>query len=562
MATTSLILMILAVSCNEDSFLEEKPLSIYSLENSLVTSTDYQSAINRMYYNVRNMVFGTADGTNADSWGCYWAGTDFAFVSCDETKFNTWAATVVPTHQAPRDLYKMPFLNVTQANLVLSRIEKSSLSDADKRQFRGEALFFRGYAYKMLANLFGGVPLIVEEITSPRQDFVRSSRDETYTQAKNDLDEAASLLTNIDQVKDGKISKQLAQHYLAEVYISLGDYDKAIATATAVIDYSGIQLMTTRFGSKVNEPGDAYSDLYQPNNQNRASGNLEALWVLQYEYKNAGTFNDSFFNYFNPFYSNITLTVDGVTVPAFLGNTAEKGGRSTGWAQPTKWFYDQLWEEGDQRNSEYMIVRDVQIDNPASPAFGKWFVADGYCKQSNLYRQWFPFIRKIAGDVPSDYYQLNDNGSPKLTPLGEHLVNNINASFKDFYLVRLADTYLLRAEAYFGKNNQAAAAADINIIRARVQAPLANAADIDIDYILDERMRELYLEEIRLCTLMRLGKFVDRVRRYNAIYDGPGGAPRESSGTSVQEYHNLLPIPFDEIERNVLAKLEQNPGYK
>jgi tetratricopeptide (TPR) repeat protein len=557
MATTSLILMILAASCNEDKFLEEKPLSIYSADNSLVTSSDFQAASNRLYYNVRYMIRGAVN-----SWLCYWVGTDLAFVSCDENFYNKWEATMVPTYTVIRERYNAPFQIVTHANLILSRLEKSSLSDADKRQFRGEALFFRGYAYNMLANLFGGVPLIVEEISAPRRDFVRSSREETYTQAKNDLDEAASLLANIDQVKDGKVSKQLAQHYLSETYISLGDYDKAIAAATAVIDYPGIRLMTTRFGSKVNQPGNFYSDLHQANNYNRASGNLEGLWVLQYDYLNPGTFIDTFFNYFNPFYSNITLTVDGVTTTAFLGNTAEKGGRSTAWAQPTKWFYEELWQEGDLRNSEYMIVRDALIDNPASPAFGKWFVADGYCTQSNRFRQWFPFIRKIASEVPSNFYRLDANGNPMLTPFGEHLTQNTNSSFKDAYLVRLADTYLLRAEAYLGKNNKTASAADINIIRARVQAPLANAADIDIDYILDERMRELYLEELRLCTLMRLGKFVERARRYNTVYDGPAGTPMEGSGTSVKEYHNLLPIPYDEIERNVLTKLEQNPGYK
>ena len=64
----------------------------------------------------------------------------------------------------------------------------------------------------MLANLFGGVPLILEEITTPRRDYVRTSREEVYKQIKQDLEEAVSLLPNIESVKDGKLSKQVAQH--------------------------------------------------------------------------------------------------------------------------------------------------------------------------------------------------------------------------------------------------------------------------------------------------------------------------------------------------------------
>jgi hypothetical protein len=111
----------------------------------------------------------------------------------------------------------------------------------------------------------------------PRRDFFRATREKTYTQAKNDLMEAVSLLGNIDAVKDGKISKQMAQHLLSEIYISLGDYDNAVSAATAVIDYPAMQLMTERFGTKLDQPGDPYSDLFRTENINRSSGNRETL---------------------------------------------------------------------------------------------------------------------------------------------------------------------------------------------------------------------------------------------------------------------------------------------
>jgi hypothetical protein len=146
--------------------------------------------------------------------------------------------------------------------------------------------------------------------------------------------------------------------------------------------------------------------------------------------------------------------------------------------------------------------------------------------------------------------------------LGEHLaVNTGGHSFRDYYLFRLADTYLLRAEAYLGKNDKNAAAANINTVRARAHAPLVEASNVDIDYLLDERIRELMFEEFRICTLCRMGKLVERTRKYNSVYYGMGGEVFEAAGTSIQDYHNLWPIPFPEIERNIEVKLEQNPGY-
>src|SRR5678816_4062466 len=82
-------------------------------------------------------------------------------------------------------------------------------------------------------------------------------------------------------------------------------------------------------------------------------------------------------------------------------------------------------------------------------------------------------------------------------------------TYKDWYIMRLAETYLLKAEANMLKGDLAAAAADINVVRARAQATPVTAGDVNMDLILDERARELYGEEFRLNTLMRTGKLVE-----------------------------------------------------
>jgi hypothetical protein len=73
---------------------------------------------------------------------------------------------------------------------------------------------------------------------------------------------------------------------------------------------------------------------------------------------------------------------------------------------------------------------------------------------------------------------------------------------------------------------------------------------VDIDFILDERSRELFGEVPRRIDLTRPGKLIERVRLYN-----PHGGP------NIQEHHVLLPIPQHAIDRNSGYKLEQNSGY-
>jgi hypothetical protein len=130
------------------------------------------------------------------------------------------------------------------------------------------------------------------------------------------------------------------------------------------------------------------------------------------------------------------------------------------------------------------------------------------------------------------------------------LKSGAGGTYLDQYMFRLAETYLLRAEAYLGLNQPGQAVLDINTVRARSNANAASAAEIDIDYILDERLRELGVEEKRMLTLMRLGKWVDRVRKYNPFY-----------AAQVQDHYNLWPIPASEIEKNSSNKLTQNTGY-
>ncbi len=92
-------------------------------------------------------------------------------------------------------------------------------------------------------------------------------------------------------------------------------------------------------------------------------------------------------------------------------------------------------------------------------------------------------------------------------------------------MFRLAETYLLRAEAYLGLNQPGLAVIDINVVRSRSNADPVNAAEINIDYILDERLRELGVEEKRMLTLMRLGEMGRQGEEMQSLLCRPGAGP-------------------------------------
>lgn len=559
------MLLTLLMSCTFtgcSDFLEEEPLDFYSPDNSMVTTEQFQTSLNYLYSRARYILC----NMDPDTRFAFYYATDFAHNSTDyyvPAKLNDYANTMVPTFNVPLNVWSEYYKIITNANVILNRIEQTDqVNDENKEIIRGEAKFFRGYAYGRLAHLYGGVPLALEEVDSPRRDYTRATREEVYTQVKQDLEEAAEALPNIESVEDGKVNKQIALHLLAETNICLGLYDEAVAAATEVINHPEVSLMTDRFGSRSSEEGDVYWDLFRLNNQNRSSGNKEGLWVIQYDYLNAGSTSNYNMPYgIIPFYQNIMITAkddsgNDVTTTAFAGITDGKGGRGIGWIQPTKHFFNTIWEKGgenDIRNSQYNIMRDLRIDNSESPACGQWFVADGYSQQADSIRQWYPLITKFSrmNNFPEEFYITDNNGNPQMTVFGEHLmINNANSSYKDEYFFRLAETYLLRAEAYLMKGDQASATADINVIRARAHAEPATVDEVNMDYLLDERLRELYGEETRMVTLCRMGKLVERNRKYNPI-----------TGLTIEDHHNLWPIPYSEIERNTEAVIEQNPGY-
>jgi hypothetical protein len=198
----------------------------------------------------------------------------------------------------------------------------------------------------------------------------------------------------------------------------------------------------------------------------------------------------------------------------------------------TDWVVYQLYENNDMRNSQYNLRRRYYYNNAQGKNYG---LQVPYTGADTLF--------KIA---------------PNTTKWYDFIANNTDGTFgfamtKDFILMRLGETYLLQAEAQFRQGKLTEAANSINVIRARSNATPVTAAQINLDFLLDERARELLAEENRRMTLMRTGTLVTRTQRYNTQIINPV--------VGISSKNLLLPIPKSEIDLNKDAVLEQNPGY-
>jgi hypothetical protein len=561
-------------SCDENELLKEKPLDFYSPENSFVTYEDFNAATSHLYASYRDLFKTNGDGTFSAP-RLLWVGTDLAATLSGFGDVPNFASNFVPTNNfIYRAVWQPCYKIIYDANVIIGRVEgeQSQLTNEQKTLIKAEALFFRAYMYRMLAHIYGGVPIVLEETIKPKRDYVRATRDEVYEQCKKDLLFAAENLKNIDETNDSRISNLVAYHVLSEIYISLRQWDQAIEAANKVINNPSMALMKYRFGSRLKDVikpnfpwasgGDVYWDLFRKGNQDRSAGNKEALWVLQFEYNVPGggvAYNGGgpiWEIIFNPrLWTVILKNKDGKNQTITPQPNTYYGGRSGGFIRLTNYFYQDLWKKSgfsqDIRNASHNIIRDFKVNNPLSDYNGKWIIKDKLPISLRTFvdttRNFFPLLAKTSsmGDHPKDLWIEDQTVEGSITSVqGPSTV-----CYRDEYEIRMAETYLLRAEAYLGKNDKINAAKDVNEIRRRANALEVNSSEVDIDLILDERLRELNVEELRMVTLTRLGKLVERARKYHPY------------GNTWADHNNLWPIPYSEIEKNIEGVLEQNPGY-
>jgi len=530
----SLMLMLFLGACRS-GLLNEKPLSSLNADVTLTSKSGFDAYLTGLSWAAREE-YAMGDNTYCAT---EFPGTDEAGDAGSEyVTYRNWTTYLTPvTPEVIADWNWAYTKMIPQANTIITYAQKPQLkdiwtNDAEKNAVIAEARFYRAYTYNFLANLYGDVPIVDTILGTPRFDYVRDPRKDVYEFAKEDLEFASKWLPEtVDKAHEGHVVKAAADHLLSEVFISLGQYDSAIASASRVINSGLYHLMTQRFGSEADRPGDVFSDLFRDGNQNRSSGNFESIYVIQFEdYTEGGGGTNGGNNdirNFGPFLTHIA-DPDG-----YLMLVTDSMGRGVGRVRPSNYLLYDIWANdwNDMRNSSYNMRRVFYYDNPASKYFGQ--PVEPRTAREDTMRSMYPYSRKVEGKPWEG-------------------VNTSGRTAKDKYVYRLAGTYLLRAEAYFRKGDAEDAAKDLNTVRARAHAAPIASADVSLDFILDERARELFTEEPRRRTLIRMGNLVDRVRKYGLM---------ESSRETVQDYHKFWPIPQQAIDANFGAKLTQNEGY-
>jgi hypothetical protein len=530
--TLAIILLLVAPSCKK-SYLAEKPYSSYS-PATLTDSLGFEASA----YGLYNLFSTFLTYDSHQGWPDVWqVGTDIAFATQPEgieVPYYNYT-TLISTDAGATYTWQWAYKMINNANVIIANIENPSLggmSAANKNSIDGEAKFFRAYAYNLLATCFGGVPIVTQPLTKPKTDFVRATLDSVNLLVTSDLTFAAANLPDIEAVKSnsagkmyGRANKYMAMQLLAEAYLRMNKGALAEQQTQAIISSGQFNLITARYGVKASQPGDPFSDMFWYGNQRRKQGNREAIWVLEQEnpatVPGGNTGNAQQRRNWGAGYYNIT----GMAICDSLG------GRGISRMRLSNWVLYGLYPAGDMRNSPYNIRRRYTYNDPTKPAtFGQpvpYNNADTVYKICPHTTKWYQYD-------PNDQFGY--------------------AMIKDFILMRLGETYLLQAEAQVQQGKLPEAATSINALRTRAGAPQVVAAQMTLDFILDERARELVGEENRRMTLMRTGTLVTRTLALNSntvVFPVTG----------LTDKNLLLPIPQSEIDLNKDAKLTQNNGY-
>ena len=388
----------------------------------------------------------------------------------------------------------------------------------------------------------------------------------------------------------GRISKGACYHLLAKICLTLGDFDEAIKATNAVIDGGRYSLMTNRFGVDVTDnTKNVLWDLHRPLNKNSTENKEVLLATLdRYEYQTAKSSQKTLaMRNFLPFWANTTnriQTPDGK--PGMSDKRLKEPeldyngiyGRGIGRCRLTWYSSNAVWDDSnDLRHTpgNWMKMTDLVYNNPdlkGTPYYHqpiRLWSDDGQLLCIDTLRNWGEWA----------HYKLYIEDPDAATAA------QYNGGYSDMYIMRLAETYLLRAEAYLWKDDPASAARDINIVRARAGAAPLSPGEVNMETLLDERTRELLYEENRKIELTRIallyartGKSDYKGRSYsmstlsqnNYFYDrimdrgnfyNKGVKALNGAEFKMSPYHIWWPVPQNDIDGNSSGRINQNPGY-
>jgi hypothetical protein len=544
-----------------DSFLEERDLPRLT-PDYYGTVAGVESAATATYSNMRwgagneryNVLteYGTDLFTQGEDPGPY------------APAFNQYESQLNPDAGVLYELWQNHYKAISTANLVIQQVEASSvMTEAQKTAALAEMSFLRAYFYFELVQHFGSVPLVLDVAFEVRTDFKRAPVADIYNQIIEDLEYAVGNLAE-RPARKGKTARYPAAHLLAKVYLTRGsavsdqrgqqpsDMDNALKYAKMVIESGQYSLV------------DDFAKLWDIKNQ----GNSEVLFSVQFTY--------------DPVYRG-----DGNSFHLYWG----------------AWYEDQPGMMRDLENGRpYRRHRQTNktmlelFDRKNDSRFYKSFKWAYYANRTGAGLELgdtaiYYSMNPSTATYPYRYYVWNENPVsqnnryyPSLLKYFDpsRLAVNDMQGGREWVRMRLADTYLIAAESAGRKGDFQTAVDYINIVRKRaawqegevkmpqywreeggeqgdthstyaaIEVKVEDIQQNFVDFILDERGRELLGETNRWEDLVRCEKLEEYAKKWNP------------DAVNLRAHHKLRPIPQKHIDRlkpkGVDAE-EQNPGY-
>lgn len=521
---------------------------------------------------------------------------------------------------------------IKYANTVLSYVDQvDGLNEKTRDEYKGRAYFHRAYKYYHMVLLFGDIPLITKIISAPKQDYRSTSKEAIFKMLVHDLEFAVQ---HVPRQKDmpywGPVNQEACKQLLIKCYLTVGEFAKAEAMATDLIDNHGLALMTQPFGEFTPSGSpetwtitrNVMWDLLRGQNIVNPANTETILPILNYHTEN-------FTQYLTMRALGVHWSNGDIMDPTGIGSPTYNWSRNDGnytkdldWLRvmgrgigcfrtsyhynSTIWYVDGEEDTQDLRHNRevgnWIEMEDLKYNRKNSPYYGKHMqlyadedyvnskgettITKGQLLCKDTIRSWYPTpLWKM--------YILDENAERNM---GANQFNGATMGNKpsngNMYLFRLAETYLLRAEAKFYQGKAAEAAQDVNKIRQRANAKKMFTT-VTIGDIADERGRELYMEEWRQPELTRISwclarsgqpdewgntyslsnwdkqngtdkvggsYWYQRCLHYNIFNRGPI-LSKTTLNYQVDKHNLFWPVPNSVITANIGGPLRQNYGY-
>ena len=443
---------------------------------------------------------------------CAWGDVGIA-----DLNTQTWS----PSNPFLTALFQRLSLSITYANdfILLTNDD----TDPDIRRYNAEARFLRALAYYWAIDLFGQFPFTTDEDGVGKFFPEIQTRQYIFSYIESELKEIIRLLGepgfSYPQADKAAAWMLLARLYLnAEVYTGTPGWAECKAYCDTVITSGAYSL----------------ADDYRQNFSADNDGNSNPEMIFAFEQDGVHTQG----------YVGTTFIIESSSDAVYI-----RAEDYHGLTENTNW-------NGNRARIQFL---DIMVDtlatyggpiDPADPEFSA-------CPDGRVYLK-----RKKALNIPSasssgDYgvgvYKFTARNHDGTLPA------NYNPAYActDFPVFRLADAYMMRAEAFHKLGDDVSAADDINIIRTRAygnDSGNIDAEDVTDGFLLDERAREFYYEGQRRTDLVRFGQFTNG----SYVWQWKGGV---YEGTPTSSHLDLYPIPADEVSANPNYNGNNNPGY-